>query len=153
MEKKLLSSPNFYISDYLERHREEYYDRLLAVSRDDDWTGWCEFFLTAVLKQGEANDAKAKAILDLYKRRRDWIADLTHSHHAIKALDWFFSRPVFRTSDFVESSGIPKPTANRIVRLAREKKLLREIRPASGRRAAILGFPELVNIAEGRPVL
>ena len=33
VEKKLLSSPNFYISAYLERHRGEYYERLLAVSR------------------------------------------------------------------------------------------------------------------------
>ena len=41
VEKKLLSSPNFYISAFLERRRSEYYDRLLAVSKDDDWTGWC----------------------------------------------------------------------------------------------------------------
>ena len=152
VEKGLLSSPNFYISEYLERHRDEYYDRLLAVSQRDDWSGWCEFFLTAVLKQGEANDAKAKAILSLYKKRKEWIAELTHSHHAIKALDWFFSRPIFRTTDFVKSSGIPKPTANRIVRLAKEKKLLRELRPGSGRRPAILGFPELLQIAEGPSV-
>ena len=37
--KELLSYPNFYVSEYLESHRDEYYDRLLAVSRDDDWTG------------------------------------------------------------------------------------------------------------------
>ncbi|HET6383401.1 MAG TPA: Fic family protein [Armatimonadota bacterium] len=43
VDKKLMSSPNFYISAYMESHRDEYYDRLLAVSRDDDWTGWCFF--------------------------------------------------------------------------------------------------------------
>ena len=32
----LLSSPSFYISEYLESHQDAYYDRLLAVSRDDD---------------------------------------------------------------------------------------------------------------------
>ena len=154
VEKKLLSTPNFYIKGiHGSRNREEYYDRLLAVSRDDDWTGWCEFFLTGVRKQGEDNEEKARAIMELYRKRKEWIAELTHSHHAIKALDWFFSRPVFRTTDFVESSGIPKPTANRILRLVREKKLLRELRAGSGRRAATLAFPELVNIAEGRPVL
>lgn len=30
---------------------------------------------------------------------------------------------------------------------------LTEIRPSSGRRAAVLAFPELLNIAEGRDVL
>ena len=44
MSKGLLSQPNFYISEYLANHRDEYYDRLLAVSQDDDWTGWCVFF-------------------------------------------------------------------------------------------------------------
>ncbi len=93
VEKKLLSTPNYYISAYLESHRDEYYERLLAVSRDDDWTGWCEFFLTAMIRQAEDNQAKAMAILDLYRAKKDWIAELTHSHHAIRALDRLFSRP------------------------------------------------------------
>lgn len=150
VHKKLLSSPNFYVSAYLDAHRDEYYERLLTVSRDDDWTGWCVFFLTTIIEQARANRAKAEAILALYREKKGWIAELTHSHHAVKALDWFFSRPVFKTPDFVASSGIPKPTANRIVRLAREHGLLRELRPGKGRRATILSFPELMDIAEGR---
>ena len=37
----LIKSPMFYISAFFEAHRDEYYDRLLTVSRDDDWTGLC----------------------------------------------------------------------------------------------------------------
>jgi len=33
--------------------------------------------------------------------------------------------------------------------IARYEQLLREIRPSSGRRAAVLCFPALLNIAEG----
>lgn len=149
--KGLLSTPNFYISAYLESHRDQYYERLLAVSRDDDWTGWCEFFLTAMVRQASDNQTKAIAILDLYRAKKDWIAELTHSHHAIRALDWFFGRPIFKASDFVAQAGIPKPTANRILRLIRDHGLLRELRAASGRRPAILAFPELLTIAEGHP--
>jgi Fic family protein len=147
--KGLLSRPNFYLSGYLEQRRDEYYDRLLAVSRDDDWTGWCAFFLEALIAQAEENQFKAEAILSLYARRKDWIADVTHSQYAVRALDWFFERPIFRTSDFVATVGIPKPTANRILRVVRDQGLLRELRPSSGRRAAVLSFPELLNIAEG----
>ena len=28
----------FYISAFFEKNRDEYYDKLLAVSRGDDWT-------------------------------------------------------------------------------------------------------------------
>lgn len=41
----LIQSPMFYISAYFEKNRDEYYEKLLAISRDSDWTGWCAFFL------------------------------------------------------------------------------------------------------------
>lgn len=145
----LLSRPNFYISEYLEANREEYYARLGAVSRDDDWTGWCAFFLRAVIAQAETNQRKAQAILTLYQRRKDWVVEVTRSQYAVRALDWMFMRPIFRSSDFVETVEVPRPTATRILRLLREEGMLRDIHPAAGRRAAILAFPELLNIAEG----
>jgi Fic family protein len=151
-DRKLLASPIFYLSEYLEANRGEYCDRLLAISRDGDWTGWCQFFLEALRSQAQTNESKARKILDLYQQKKGWFVDLTHSQYAIRALDWFFDKPIFRTPDFVATAGIPKPTANRIVRLAKEQGLLREISPGSGRRPAVLAFSDLLNIAEGRDV-
>jgi Fic family protein len=152
VEKKILGRPTFYMSGYLEAHRDEYYDKLLAVSKDGDWTGWAAFFLAAVKDQADENGAKARAILELYRREKEWITRATRSQHAIAALDWVFSRPVFSTSDFLSSARIPKAAAKRILSIARTEGRLRELRPASGRRAAILAFPGLLNIAEGREV-
>ncbi len=148
--KGLLSAPNFYLSEYLESHRDEYYDRLLAVSRDGDWTGWCGFFLRAIIEQAGTNQAKAQAIHALYTARKDWMVEATRSQYGVRALDWFFSRPIFVASDFVTQADIPEPTAKRILRLVRDNGLLREIRASSGRRPAVLAFPELLNICEGR---
>ena len=47
-EHDALAKLCFYLSAYLESNRQEYYDRLLAVSAQGDWTGWCRFFLTAL---------------------------------------------------------------------------------------------------------
>lgn len=148
--KGLLSAPNFYLSEYLESHRDEYYDRLLAVSRDGDWTGWCGFFLRAIIEQAGTNQRKAQAIHALYTARKDWMVAATRSQYGVRALDWFFSRPIFVASDFVAQADIPGPTAKRILRLVRDNGLLREIRASSGRRPAVLAFPELLNICEGR---
>ncbi len=148
--KGLLTRPNFYLSEYLEDHRDEYYERLLAISRDGDWSGWCIFFLKAIVAQAEVNQSKAQAILTLYNQRKDWIVEATRSQYGVRALDWFFSRPIFKSPDFVATGEIPEPTAKRILRLMRDEGMLREIRPASGRRPAIFAFAELLNISEGR---
>ena len=146
----LLSRPSFYLSEYLEEHRDEYYDRLLAISADGDWTGWVAFFLRAVTAQAESNLVKADLILKLHARLRDWIVDTTHSQYGVRALDWMFMRPIFQPPHFIESAEIPAPTARRIVRVLREHGMLRELRGSSGRRAATLAFAELLNIAEGK---
>lgn len=75
----LLSRPNFYISKYLEANRNEYHDRMLAVSRDDDWSGWVGFFLRGIIAQAAANTKKAQLLLALHQDERDRVVEITHS--------------------------------------------------------------------------
>jgi len=149
----LIRQPMFYISAYFEARRDAYYDGLLAVSRDDDWTGWCRFFLEAIRTQAEDNLTKAQGILALYEDMKRRIPEMTRSQYAIRALDWIFERPIFKSSDFVELAGIPDPTARRFLGVLQTGAVLRVLAPGSGRRAAVLAFPALLNIAEGREVL
>ncbi|MDA3812991.1 MAG: Fic family protein [Candidatus Cloacimonetes bacterium] len=151
-EKELINQPMFYISSFLEANRDEYYDRLLAVSRDGSWTEWCEFFLKAVQTQAASNEAKARAILELYNNKKLQMAELTHSQYSIIALDWIFQRPIFKSSDFIHSVDIPNATAKRIIIVFRKNDLLKTLEEAAGSRSAVYAFSELLNIAEGRDV-
>lgn len=148
----LIRQPMFYISAFFEARRDAYYNGLLAVSRDDDWTGWCRFFLEAIRAQAEDNLSKAQGILTLYEEMKRRVPEMTRSQYAIRALDWIFGRPIFRTSDFVDSAGIPAPTAKRFLGVLKEGGVLRVLAAAGGRRAAVLAFPALLSIAEGREV-
>ncbi len=149
----LIQSPMFYISAYFERHRDEYYERLLAISRDDDWTGWCAFFLKAITVQALENQEKASQILSLYEEKKNEIIDLTRSQYAIHALDFIFSRPIFKSTDFNGIEEIPTPTAKRILTMLRNGGLFTVLREHSGRTAAIYAFTELINVAEGKAIL
>lgn len=151
-ERKLLSGPNFYMSGYLEENRDEYQEKLRAVSRDGDWTEWCSFFLTGILEQAADNERKARAILSLYYRVKTQVVELTHSQHSIRAVDFIFQMPIFSAPAFTQQSEIPKPTANRILTLLRDEGLLYVVQEARGRRAGIFAFRELLNIAEGKEV-
>ncbi len=148
-EKEVLTRPMFYISEYLEANRNEYYDRLLAISEEGNWNGWIRFFLAAIREQARANRLKAEKILNLYDRMKGTITELTGSKYTIQALDALFERVFFTTSGFKEISEIPRSSTKRIIKLLREEEIIQTIREGSGRQPAIYAFPELFSIVEG----
>lgn len=152
--KRTLSRPMFYLSGYLEAHRDEYYTRLKAISQEGDWNGWISFCLEAIISQALENTEKVRQIIALYEGMKQTIAEVTHSQFAIAALDAIFDRPVFRTSDFATRSGIAtRQTALLILRQLQQAGVLKTLIEASGRRPATLVFPGLLNLAEGRTVV
>ncbi len=152
-QRKMLSGPTFYMSDYFEARREEYHEKLRAVSGADAWSGWVAFFLEGITSQAKGNAAKVRSILDLYERSKAYIVKLTHSQYAIKALDFIFRQPVFAAPHFIEHADIPKPTAMRILQMMRKDGMLAVLREGKGRRSWIYAFRELLNAAEGRRVI
>jgi len=152
-QKRKLSQPMFYLSSYLEAHRDEYYQRLQNISREADWNGWIAFFLAAITEQAKSNSQKVKDIMTLYEEMKTRIHEITHSQYVIHLLDAIFDRPIFETTDFVSRSGINKKTAMALLKQLREEDILSVLRDGSGRRAAVLCFPTLLNIAEGRKIL
>ena len=149
---KLIQQPMFYISSFFETHRDAYYDGLLSVSRDDNWTGWCCYFLKAIQSQAEENSKKASDILALYEEMKPKISEATRSLYAIQVLDWIFRRPIFNSKDFIESTGISKPTALRILGRLNNGEVLRTLREASGRQPSLFVFPDVLNVVEGKNV-
>ncbi|MDH5324388.1 MAG: Fic family protein [Gammaproteobacteria bacterium] len=152
-QKNVLQRPMFYLSEYLEENDSKYRDRLLAITDDGDWQGWVEFFLQALHQQAERNTERAKNIHQLYDDMKQQFVDATHSQFALPALDAFFSRPIMNAPDFIKISGVSnRGTANGLLKQLLNKKLIKIVRPSSGRRPTIYAFPSLINIAEGRDV-
>jgi Fic family protein len=156
-QKRALSQPMFYLSEYLENHRDEYYQRLKAISGEGDWNGWIAFFLRATTDQAVQNSKRVGAIKALYDEMKVAIQETTHSQYSVHLLDAIFSKPIFRTSDLAQQLtadyGIHEKTTPGLLRQLKEAGILREVQAGSGRRAAILCFPRLINLAEGRDVL
>ncbi|MBC8245638.1 MAG: Fic family protein [Verrucomicrobia bacterium] len=151
-QRRLLASPNFYMSGYLDANRDEYLERMRAVSRDGSWTDWCIFFLNGVLEQSAENERKVREILKLYNQSKLEVSNLTHSQYSIKALDFIFQTPIFSAPQFTERSNIPKATAARILGILRKEGILKTIREGKGRRFGVFAFAKLINIAEGNRV-
>lgn len=150
-QREVLHRPMFYLSEYLESNRDEYYDRLLAVTKENDWQGWIEFFLAGIIKQANSNTEKAKRIKLLYETLKAAFRETTHSEFATPALDTFFSKPIINSTDFFKRSGISTAaTANTILRKLYDAGYLHLMRQGSGSAPSVYSLPELLNTSEGR---
>jgi len=154
-EKKILSRPMFYLSSYLEEHRDEYIDRLRALCRSGEaWNDWIAFFLRALDEQARKNAMKARAIMDLYEKMKARVIGLTHSQFAVPLLDRLFERPVFQNSHLrLEGCEPSRQAIHALVRTLRDAGILNIVRECSGRRGQVLALTELVNLCEDKTVL
>jgi Uncharacterized conserved protein len=153
-EKELLSRPVFYLSAYLEEHKEEYIARLAALSSRQQaqaWSNWVKFFLTAVTEQAKKNLKSARQIIDLYERSKVEMIGITQSRYAVPLLDILFERPVFSPGQLEGRSDMPsKQMIMSMLGRLKNAGILQVTRQSSGRRPQILAFRELVNLSEGQ---
>lgn len=143
---RAISEPHFYISEYFENHKDEYIDRMRDVSATDAWDEWITFFLIALEAQARKNIETTERIRDLYEEMKIRFRDILSSRWTLTALDFIFTRPVFRNSFFTSKSGIPSQTAHRFSRSLLDAGLIRTVVPAAGRRPALYAFEPLLSI-------
>ncbi len=128
-----------------------------AISENGDWNGWISFFLNAIAIQAKQNSHRVREIMALYDEMKVQIQDVTHSQYSVHLLDALFSCPIFKSSDLVKKFnldyGVHEKTTPGLLRQLKKAGVLHELQPASGRRSAILCFPRLINLAEGRELL
>jgi Fic family protein len=89
----LLPAPLLDLSAYLEPRRDEYYARLLAVSREGDWTGWITFFLETIARQAEDAARRAQTLQVLRDDYRAKVATARSSGLLGLLVDGLFESP------------------------------------------------------------
>ncbi|MCY4022010.1 MAG: Fic family protein [Anaerolineaceae bacterium] len=143
----LISKPLFNASVRLEALRAQYMERLLAASRDDDWTGWSVFFMQVVREQACKDLEKMQKTRDLYDRLKTRITEIGRSKYGIHVLDGVFKRPIFTTSDLVDETIVPVRAAQRILERLVDNGILTEVRSGKGQSPSAYQFSEFLRIA------
>lgn len=90
----LLPQPLLYLSAFFERHRDEYYALLLAVSEQGAWEAWLRFFLTGVAEQASDAITTAAQLLDLKRELKDRVSQASTSALVLRLVDELFSTPI-----------------------------------------------------------
>lgn len=151
-EKGLLRQPNFYLSEYIEAHREEYVDRLNQLGKTkQSWTEWVRFFLVAIEEQAKQNATKATEMLALYEQLKQRFIQETRSQYAVPLLDFIFSTPVFQPAQVQWKMPPPsKPTLTSMLLALHHAGVLTMVRKGVGRSSYIWALTPLIHLAERR---
>lgn len=144
-----LPQPLLYLSAFFERHRDEYYKRLLEVSRAGDWIGWIRFFLRGVATQAMDAVTNAERIISLHKRYRDRLQRGRASATALAVIDQFFLNPYVVVPRLAERLEVSYPTVQGIISRLVKLGIVREITGRRWRR--VYCAEELLRILEGEP--
>ena len=143
LEKKLLSQPLLYLSDFFERHRNAYYELLLNVSRKGDWKAWLTFFLNGVRQQSEDALATIQKLLNLQKQYREVASGQRVPKSVDLLIEHLFAKPIISISELSKTWKMPFPTVQRGVGYLVEKGILGEI--TGGRRNRLFVANEIFN--------
>jgi Fic family protein len=124
-----LHKPILYLSHYLKRHRQAYYDRLQAVRERGDWEGWLTFYLRGVTEVSAQATETARKILELREEHRKKITEhlgraASNGHRVLERL---YERPIVSVTDIRELLRTTFAGANQIVQRLVDLKILAEI--------------------------
>lgn len=145
---EILSAPHFFVSDYFERNKDSYIERLRAVSKSNDWSAWCSFFLFGLAAQAEKNIDTVSKIQAHYENTKEKFRETLKSQYYDAAVDYVFNYPIFWNNHFVEQAQAPKSTLRNFTPRLVQAGLLDTVVPPSGRAPGLYAYSSLLRILE-----
>ena len=128
VDKKLLHKPTLYISDFLQKHRGEYYDSLTRVRTSNDIEHWIKFFLVAIAKIAEQGIATFEKIIKLRRETEQKLMLLgRRTKISLTLLEHLWSKPIIDAKKVEKVIGISKPSANTLIKEFEKLEILEEI--------------------------
>lgn len=134
----ILQKPTLYISDYMERHRADYYDALAAVTKSGDMDRWIRFFLAGVIETAMKGKVTFEKIVALRKVYDELIEKLGphRRKHAKVLIDKMYSQPVITVGGIAKLTNLTFQSASVLAKHLgegdREKKGLGILKEKTG---------------------
>lgn len=149
VDKKLLTKPTLYLSDFFERNRGAYYDALTAVRASNDIEHWIKFFLTGVSETAAGSKQTFERVVALRQRCEEKILQLGKRAPKGQALlRQLYSQPVMSANEVATRLEITHQSASSLIRSFEGMGILREI---TGRKKdRLFMFSEYLDLFSSR---
>lgn len=144
LSEGLLHYPLLYLSSYIQRHRSEYANLLLAVSEEGDWDAWLQFFLRGIREQAEEAFVRAKLLIKLRHEYETRYADAPKSVRDLALT--LFEDPYFTVSEASDRIDVVYQTANNAVEHLENDDAITEI--TGNKHNRVFRADQIMNIVE-----
>jgi len=143
--KGMLEKSCLYISDYIERNKDTYYDLLTRVRTHNDMISWIKFFLEAIIETSKTAKEKFRRVVELTMEMDKVIVDLpVKSENAKKVIDLLYDEPILTRNKMADMTGIKLTTINGIVNALLDKDIIKETTGYS--RNQIFAFEKYIDL-------
>ncbi|MUV59540.1 Fic family protein [Halobacterium sp. CBA1126] len=126
----LLERPNLYLSEYFNRNKAAYVERMESVRFHGAWEPWLSFFVEGIARQARESVERTLALADL---RRDYEAEYGGKSYTKNRLAvTLFERPYVTSKTVQRLFDVEQPTASRAINELVDDGVLEEV-PRHGR--------------------
>lgn len=122
-----MRSPTLFVSSYLDRHRDEYVDRMLRVSQRGDWSAWVQFFLQGFVESAQESTERVAGLLALRDEYHGQFHSARSSALLLKLIDLLFGQPSMTISRAAELLEVTKASASANIQKLEEAGILKEV--------------------------
>jgi Fic family protein len=146
VERGVLVEPLLYMSLYLKQNRDEYYALLQRVRYVGDWEAWILFFLRGVSSTAEKAVVLAKALLSLFERDEQKLADTGGRRgSALQVFSRLQEMPYTSPARLAESTGLSFNTVVSSLEILQSKGIVTEV---AGRRGRLFLYNEYIRLMD-----
>lgn len=116
IEQGLLDLPILYLSRYILANKADYYNLLLAVTRDAAWEPWLIYILKGVEETARWTLAKITAIRALEAETITYVQQQLPKIYSRELIDVIFSQPYCRIANLVEANIAKRQSASKYLK-------------------------------------
>jgi Fic family protein len=147
VEQGVLRRPLLYLSLYLKRNRDAYYENLQGVRTDGTWEDWLRFFLKGVIEVAASTAETTRGIVEMIERDRQRIHGLGRgAATAHRVHDVAVKRVVVKAPTAAEQLALSEPPVYAAVSRLEGLGVLREVTGKSRGKTYVYGeYMDILN--------
>jgi cell filamentation protein, protein adenylyltransferase len=147
VEQAVLRRPLLYLSLYLKRNRDAYYEHLQAVRAEGAWEEWLRFFLDGVVEVAASTAETTRSIVEMIERDRNRIHGFGRgAATALRVHDLAVRRVVVKAPTAARQLELSEPPVYGAISRLEEAGILREVTGKSRGKTYVYGeYMDILN--------